>query len=157
GFGGAVDAVAGVLPVLEQIERPRAEWIASAAFHALRPFGVAFGVARDHRRGRRPVWPLLFFLHHTGAGKGEPFAADADAVTDRLVALLDQIEKTPMRIDHNSAGRMRRTIVDDLLEELRIDAGDIDRLHRELLGRERGIMRHGWAGKFGRAKPLAGH
>src|SRR6476660_6541468 len=80
GLGGAVDAITCVLSVLEQIERAGAERIARAAFHALRPFGVSFGVARDHRRRRRPVRPLLFFLHRTGAGTGEPFAADADAV-----------------------------------------------------------------------------
>src|SRR5436190_22833600 len=99
GLGGAVDAITCVLSVLEQIERAGAERIARAAFHALRQFGVAVGVTRDHRRGRRPVRPLLLLLHRARAGKGEPLAADADTVTDRPVAALDQIEKTLVWID----------------------------------------------------------
>src|SRR5262249_45158832 len=39
---GSVNAVSCVFPVFEQIERTRAKRIADAAFHAFRPFRVAF-------------------------------------------------------------------------------------------------------------------
>ena len=64
-----------------------------------------------------------FFLHRAGTRKGQPFPADPDAVADGLIAFLNQIEKAPVRIDHDRSGRIRRAIIDDLLEELRIDAG----------------------------------
>src|SRR5690606_37521180 len=82
-FRGTVDAVAGVLAVLEQIQRPRAKRVVQPAGLAALPLHQ-FGLALDHLRGRRPGRPFAAILDIGAAGPAEAVLADADAVADRL-------------------------------------------------------------------------
>src|SRR5207253_8025476 len=97
-LGRAVDAVERVAVALEQVQRTCAERVLDAAGHAV---GVRprIRIARQHLRRRRPRRPCLLGLDGRLAGPGEAFAANADAVAERLAAGLDQIEVAVGRID----------------------------------------------------------
>ena len=88
-FGRAVDAIAGVLVVLVDVQRARAERIVEAAGLAVAPF-LQFRLAGDHLGRRRPDRPFLAVLDVGAARPAEAVAADADAVADRLAARLHQ-------------------------------------------------------------------
>lgn len=85
--------------------------------------------------------PLLFLLHDALACKGEPFTTDANAVADGFVVFLNQIAKAQVRIDYCRPAWIGGAVIDDLLEELWIDAGCIDRSPQEFLGSDLGIAR----------------
>ena len=108
---GAVDAVQR----LAEIKSARAERIARAARHHARQIRLAL----DHLGRRMPVRPFRHLADALGAGPGEAFAADADAVAQRLAAAERQIEIGVRRIDDDRAGRLLGGVVDQLLLQIR--------------------------------------
>jgi hypothetical protein len=77
----------------------------------------------DIGRGR-PFRPFRHVADAGDAGEGEGFLADGDAITDRLAAVLHQIEVVAIGIDDDGAGQFLAVIVDNgAAERLR-------RLHR---------------------------
>ena len=131
-----------------QIKRARAERIGRAASDEARQIGLAV----DHLRRRSPVRPLGLALDAFGARPGEAFAADADAVAQRLAVAEHVIEERVRRIDDDGAGRLAGAVVDDLAAQVGAQ------LARALVGigvsrvgtRVTGI-RIGWIGIGGRA------
>src|SRR5271156_2814566 len=71
-----------------EIHRARAERIARATGHEARQIGLAF----DHFRRRHPVRPLSLAGNTQQSLPLESVTADADSVTKRTAARLDQIE-----------------------------------------------------------------
>ena len=86
---GAVDAIKRVA----EIERTRAERIAPSPCHHSRQVGLSL----DHFARRRPIRPLTHLADFLGTRPGEAFAADTDAVAQRLAASEDEIEE-PVRV-----------------------------------------------------------
>src|SRR5262245_4600195 len=107
---GAVDAIHRAA----EIHAAGAHRVAVAAGHEARQIGLAL----DHLRRRRPVWPLGLALDRLGARPGEALAADADAVTPGLAARHHEIEEGVGRIDDDGAGRLAGPVVDDLAAQL---------------------------------------
>src|SRR5580698_7844868 len=85
GLVGAVNAV----ECRAEIHRARAERIADTASHEMRNAGLP----RDHLRRRRPIRPLFLRGDGLHPRPGKTGAADADAVAQRLAAVLDQKQK----------------------------------------------------------------
>ena len=137
-FGRAMDAVAGVLAVLVDVERARAERIGEAAGLAVLPFHQ-FRLALDHFRRRRPDRPFLAVLDVGAAGPAEAVLADADAVADGVAALLHEIELSLLQMDDDGAGRLAGLVDDDLAAELRLDLLIGHRRHFEAAVVERGV------------------
>ncbi len=109
GSVGAVDAVDGAA----EIHGAGAERVLRAAGHEARQIGLAL----HHFRGRRPIRPLGLARDGLGARPGEAFAADADAVADRLAVAEHVIEIGVGRIDDHRAGGLAGRVFDDLAAE----------------------------------------
>src|SRR5690606_4725067 len=107
---GAVDAVER----LAEIERARAERVAGAAGHHARQVRLAL----DHLGRREPIRPFLHPRDAFVAGPGEAFAADADAVAERLAVAKHQIEVGIGGVDDHRAGRLFGVVVDELTLEV---------------------------------------
>src|SRR6202451_553350 len=95
---GPMDAIDGGA----EIHRARPERIARSAGHEPRQGGLAF----NHFRRRAPVRPFLLARNLLQAGPLEAIAADADAVAQRPIVRLHQIEEPRPRIDHDRAWRL---------------------------------------------------
>src|SRR3974390_916192 len=110
GLVGAVDAIERVA----EIESARAEWIARATCHDARQIGLAL----DHLRRREPVRPFLHARDALRARPGEAFAADADAVAQRLAVPEHEIKVGVRRIDDERARRLLSRKIDQLLFQI---------------------------------------
>src|SRR4051794_8300009 len=92
---GAVDAVHGAA----EIERARAHRIAGTSRHETRQVRLP----RDHLGRWRPVRPFRLARDLQQAGPLETVAADADAVAQRPIVALHDVEKALRRVDDNGA------------------------------------------------------
>src|SRR5262249_7873620 len=110
---GAVDAVNRGA----EIHRARAERVARAAGHETRQIGLA----RDHLRRRGPVRPFLLVGDGRKSLPLEAVAADADSITQRPPAGLDQIEVALGGLDDDGARRLAGAIEHHLLLPFRIE------------------------------------
>src|SRR5450631_126652 len=88
-----------------------------ATFHVPRQIGAP----RQHFRRRRPRRPFLLRRYLLDARPGEAWAADADAVAQRLAAALNQEQKLVRRVDHDRAGAFPAAIINQLPFESRIE------------------------------------
>ena len=84
--------IAGVLAVLVDVERARAERVVEAARLAAAPFHQ-LRLAGDHLLRRRPGRPFLAVLDVGAARPAEAVLADADAVAQRVAARLHPVEE----------------------------------------------------------------
>ena len=107
---GAVDAVFSIA----QIHRARTERIGLAPGHE----AWQVRLARDHLLWRQPVGPLFHTADALGARPGEAFAADTDAVTDRLAVAERQVKVGIRRVDNDGAGRLNGRVIHDPAVEL---------------------------------------
>ena len=80
-------------------------------------------LARDHLLRRIPIRPLGLARDLLDARPGEAFAADADAVADRLAVAEHVIEDGVRGIDDDGAGRFVAGVADDLPLQARIELG----------------------------------
>src|SRR4051812_16932919 len=64
------------------------------------------GTAREHVRGRRPAWPLLFCTDTVDAAPAEPVAPDANAVAQRQPISQNEVKSPLGGIHHDGAGRI---------------------------------------------------
>src|ERR1700688_1778816 len=103
---GAMDAIFAAA----EIHGARTERIARAAGGHARQVRLA----RDHFLRRIPARALGFALHLLDARPGEAFAADADAVADRLAIAEHVIEEGVWGIDDDGAGRLNAGVGHDL-------------------------------------------
>ena len=99
------------------IHRARAQRIARAAGRHARQIRLP----RNHLGRRIPVRPLGLALDRFHARPGKAFAADPDAVAERLAVAEDVIKKGVRRIDDDGAGRFLAGIADDLPFQARIE------------------------------------
>src|SRR5690606_29528624 len=102
-LGSAVQAIARITALVEEIESPGAESIVRTGRHAAAPFGK-FRLASDHGRRRRPDRPGPL---HRDAGRTLPLealASDADAVAHGLALGHDEVEMLGLRVDDDRAG-----------------------------------------------------
>src|SRR5262245_10818221 len=74
------------------VHRARPKWIAGTA----RGHARQIRLSGEHFRRRIPIRPFGLALDRPHSGPGEAFAADADAVTDRLAAT-DHVIEIPER------------------------------------------------------------
>src|SRR5271157_1417979 len=121
---GAVDAVDG----LAEIHRPRAERIARPARHEARQVGLAL----DHLRRRAPVRPFLLAGNLLQARPLEAVAADADAVAQRAVVRLHEVEEALAGVDDD---RPRRFVGAEEHFLLLVGAAELLFLRRGLVAR----------------------
>ena len=128
---GAVDAVDRGA----EIERARAHRIARTARHEARQIRLAL----DHLRRRRPVGPFRLPGDLEQSLPLEAFAADADAVADRPVVSLNEVEIAIGGIDDDRPRRLVGPVEDrlplirrrqSLVARIRHDAGLIVDRHR---------------------------
>src|SRR5580698_2102449 len=115
---GVADRIGLVRPVdaidgLAEIQRTGAQGIAGTAGHEARQIRLAL----DHLRWRTPVGPFLLAGDFLQSRPLEPVASNADAVADRPIVALDEIEKTLGRNDDHRARRLVRSVEDNLLLE----------------------------------------
>src|SRR6202521_3803986 len=129
----AVDAVECVFVADEEVERPRAERIVRAAGHALGQFRLA----QQHFLRRNPVGPFGLAADVGGAAPREALAADADAVTDRRVALAQEVEKMVLGVDHERARLLAVSERHELTAECGIEFLEGDLADLELTGGDR--------------------
>ena len=114
---GAVDAIDGAA----EIHGAGAERVAGAAGHEARQIGLA----GEHVAGGCQSGHSALLGDRLHAGPGEAFAADADAVADRLAVAEHVVEIGVRRIDDDGAGRLAGRIVDDLAPQPR---GQLERV-----------------------------
>ena len=116
-------------PIVEGAFVPWMRYCVPAIYIARAPSGfpAAGGHARQIRLARNhlgrwiPVRPLGLALDRFHARPGETFAADTDAVTDRLAITENVVKERVRRIDNECAGRFSAGIIDDLPPETRIE------------------------------------
>src|SRR6516165_4292308 len=98
---------------IAEIKRACAEWVCFSAGHETRQVGLPL----DHFLRREPIRPFLHAADAFGAGPRKAFAADADAVTDRLAVTEHEIEIGVRRIDDDRACRFDSSEADNLTPE----------------------------------------
>src|SRR3984957_3947795 len=124
---GAVDTIDGG----PEIHRAGAERVAGSAGHEARQIGLAL----DHLGRRRPVRPFRLARNAQQSLPLESVAADADAVAQRAVVTLDQIEMALRGRDDDGARRLGGAVIDRLLAEFR------RQLHG-VVGQKSGLIAH---------------
>ena len=87
-------------------------------------------------------------LDNSAAGPGKAFAADADAVTDRLTALAHQIEELVLGIDNDGAGLFAGRVLHDLTQIALVHP--LDRNGGQLIAVILARRIHGFIGAKGR-------
>src|SRR5208337_877087 len=151
---GAMDAIDG----LAEIERARAHRVARAAGHEARQIGLAL----DHLRWRTPVRPFLLAGNLLQPGPLEAVAADADAVAQRAVVRLDQVEEALFGVDDDRAGRfvgaeehflLLVSAGELLFLRLRLVTRLVDDIHVDLLGRSEKAGKENRRREGGRRRP----
>src|SRR5437868_450295 len=99
---GAVNAVYGAA----QIQRASTERVARTARHEA---GQVW-LARNHFRRRDPIRPLGLAGYAEQSTPLEAFPTDPDAVSQRPVVALNQVEEAHRSIDHDGAGLFGRAV-----------------------------------------------
>ena len=96
-----------------EIEGARSHWVAYTTGRKARQVRLA----RNHLWRRMPVRPLTHTADALSARPGEPCAANADAVAQRLAVAEHQIEKRVRCVDDDGASGLGRGVGDELAAE----------------------------------------
>src|SRR5262245_28054472 len=107
-----MDAIQGVIAVLEKIEGASAQWIVRAARHSVLPFRL-FRAALDHVLGRCPAWPHNLAPDVGETGPAKTVAAHRTAEAQGLLTLKNQEELTRRCVDDDRPRPMAGGIGDD--------------------------------------------
>src|SRR5690606_38077484 len=137
-FGRTVDAIAGVLVVLIDVEGARAERVCQAAGLTVLPF-YQFRLALDHLGRRCPARPFPAVLDVGAAGPAEAVLAYSDAIADSLAAWLHQVKQPLVSVNDDGTGSLARRVDNNLPAELRLDLLVWHRRNRETAIGQRGI------------------
>src|SRR6056297_272200 len=145
GLIGAVDAVIGVAPVLEQVERARAERVFGSAglyIAVAAKARIGLRVARDHLVGGPPRGPFPLDVDGGRAAEFQPRAPDADAVAARLAGGGDEIEEMRPRHHDQPSRRIPGREGHLLRREFRVDLRGSGRGGRQRGRGQRGEARY---------------
>src|SRR5262245_18133622 len=95
-----MDAIARVLVAGVEVESSRSERIVRPAFHAACMF-CRLRIAGNHFGGRRPGGPFRGTSDADDTCPAEAFAADPDAIADRLEPRLHEVEIVLVAVDYD--------------------------------------------------------
>ena len=121
-----MDAQIGVAAARIEIESARAQRVFRATGHAAGEFGV-FGVAFDHRGGRRPARPLGLASDGKGTGQVQVPAPDGHAIAHGRPIALDVIEIARHRIDMHVTRAQPSVRFDPARQEARVQVPRVRR------------------------------